>query len=231
VFLVILPLVSGWVAYRLAHQGVPLGTRLGAFILAFVAVLSPWLVRNYVTFGKWGLIRSNFGVELRVANYEGSTGLSAGRSLHPADNEVEQERLRQMGELSYAKAKEREAVEFIAAQPGTFLWLTVKRVFYFWTGTPQLLQIFRLSGRFVAARYVLFTLISVLAFAGLFLAFRNRNPVAPLFAIPLIVLPIVYYITHPTPRYRHPIEPVMVLLTAHLMTAIFSRQSSQNVGR
>lgn len=225
VFLAMLPFVAGWLVYRLAHQGVALATRLGAFTLAFVAVLSPWLVRNYVTFGKWGLIRSNFGVELRVGNYENSTGLSAGREIHPADNEIEQDKLREMGELAYASAKKREALEFIAAQPETFLWLTLKRVYYFWTGTPQLLQIFRLSGRFVAARYVLFTSISVLAFLGLFLAFRNRVQAAPLFAVALVVFPLVYYVTHPTPRYRHPIEPAMVLLVSYAMTTKFSRQS------
>jgi 4-amino-4-deoxy-L-arabinose transferase-like glycosyltransferase len=224
--LVMLPFFVGWLIYRLVRQGLALSEGLTGFALAFALVLSPWLVRNYFIFGQWGLIRSNFGVELRVANYESSTGLSAGREIHPADNELEQDKLREMGELAYAGAKKREALDFIAAQPETFMWLTVKRVFYFWTGTPQLLQVFRLSGRFVAARYVLFTSISVLAFWGLFLAFRKRVSAAPLFAIPLVVFPLVYYITHSTPRYRHPIEPVMVLLVAYVMTTIFSRQSS-----
>jgi hypothetical protein len=76
----------------------------------------------------------------------------------------------------------------------------------------------------------LFTLISVVAFLGLFLAFRNRNPAVPLFAITLLVFPIVYYITHPTPRYRHPIEPTMVVLGAYVLTNTFSKLSIRKAG-
>jgi hypothetical protein len=170
-------------------------------------------------------IKSNFGVELHLGNYEGSTGLSAGRLLHPAGNERELEKLRQMGELPYVAESKRQALQFIVAEPGTFVRLTLKRVLYFWTGTPQLIQVFRLSGRFVAARYVLFTSISVLAFFGLFLAFRSGNPAAPLFAILLMVFPVLYYVTHPTPRYRHPIEPAMVLLVVYAMANMPSKLS------
>jgi 4-amino-4-deoxy-L-arabinose transferase-like glycosyltransferase len=218
-----LPFFVGWLCYRLRQQRMPLSRAIGAFTVALVLVLSPWLVRNYLTFGEFIFIRSNFGVELHLGNYEGATGLSAGRLLHPAGNERELEKLRRMGELAYVAESKRQALQFIVAQPGTFIWLTLKRVMYFWTGNPQLLQIFRLSGRFVAARYVLFTLVSVLAFVGLFLAFRNHNPAVPLFAILLLVFPLIYYVTHPTPRYRHPIEPAMVLLGVYAMANIPSK--------
>jgi hypothetical protein len=72
-------------------------------------------------------------------------------------------------------------------------------------------------------------LVSVLAFVGLFLAFRNGNPAVPLFAITLIVFPLVYYVTHPTPRYRHPIEPAMVLLAAYAITELLSNYFSDRV--
>jgi 4-amino-4-deoxy-L-arabinose transferase-like glycosyltransferase len=218
-----LPFFIGWICYRLRQQGMALHRAISAFTLAFVLMVSPWLVRNYLTFGEFVFVKSNFGVELHVANYEGSTGLSAGLPLHPGANEHELAKLRQMGELPYVAEKKGEALRFIAAHPGTFIWLSLKRALYFWTGTPQLMQIFWLSGRFVAARYVLFTSISVVAFLGLFLAFRNSSPAAPLFAILLMVFPLAYYVTHPTPRYRHPIEPAMVVLAAYALTNVVSR--------
>jgi ABC-type proline/glycine betaine transport system permease subunit len=61
------------------------------------------------------------------------------------------------------------------------------------------------------------------AFWGLFLAFRNRHPAVALFAILLLVFPVIYYVTHPTPRYRHPIEPAMVVLAAYALTNVVSR--------
>jgi hypothetical protein len=69
-----------------------------------------------------------------------------------------------------------------------------------------------------------------LAFLGLFLAFRHRNPAVLVFAILLIAFALVYYVTHPTPRYRHPIEPAMVLLATYVMANIFSRPSLQKPG-
>jgi 4-amino-4-deoxy-L-arabinose transferase-like glycosyltransferase len=230
VLLSTLPFFLGWLCYRLKQQGLALSWAISTCTLGFVLVVSPWLVRNYLTFGELVFIKSNFGVELHVANYEDSTGLSAGLPLHPAANEHELAQLRQMGELPYVAEKKGQALRFIAAHPATFIWLSLKRVLYFWTGTPQLMQIFRLSGRFVVARYVLFTSISVLAFWGLILAFRYRNPAVPLFAILLIVFPLVYYVTHPTPRYRHPIEPPIVLRAAYVITNIFSRPSLQKSG-
>jgi 4-amino-4-deoxy-L-arabinose transferase-like glycosyltransferase len=221
------PFFLAWLCYRLKQQGMALYRAISAFTLMFVLMVSPWLLRNYLTFGELVFIKGNFGVELHVANYEGSTGLSAGLPLHPAANEHEIAKLRQMGELPYVAEKKGQALRFIAAHPGTFIWLSLKRVLYFWTGTPQLMQIFRLSGRFVTIRYVLFTSVSVLAFCGLFLAFYKCRPAVPLFAIPLIVFPLAYYVTHPTPRYRHPIEPAMVLLAAYVITNIFSRPSLQ----
>jgi hypothetical protein len=218
----VLPFFVGWLYYRLSRQGVALPRAISACAVGFLLILTPWLVRNYLTFGEFVFVKGNFGMELRLGNYEGSSGLSGGRLLHPAGNDTEFARFRQMGELSYSKESKRQALDFIAAHPGIFIWLTVKRVGYFWTGNPQLLQIFPLSGRFAAARYILFTLVSVLAFVGLFLAFRNGNPAVPLFAITLIVFPLVYYVTHPTPRYRHPIEPAMVLLAVYAITELLS---------
>jgi 4-amino-4-deoxy-L-arabinose transferase-like glycosyltransferase len=220
-----LPFLAGWLWYRLSQQGMALSRAISACILGFILILTPWLLRNYLIFGEFVFIKSNFGMELHLGNYEGATGLSAGRLLHPAGNEREFEKFRRMGELSYIQESKRQALGFIAAQPGTFFALTLKRVLYFWTGNPQLLQIFPLSGRFVTARYVLFTLVSVLAFLGLMLAFRSHNPAVPLFAITLLVFPIVYYITHPTPRYRHPIEPAMVVLGVYALTNTFSKLS------
>lgn len=228
VLLSTLPFVLAWLYCRIRRQRLSLIRPMSACTLGVLLITAPWLVRNYITFGEFVFIKSNFGLELHLGNYEGSNGLSGGRLLHPAGNDHEFEKFRRMGELSYIKESKRQALDFIVTHPGTFIWLTLKRVVYFWTGNSQLLQVFPLSGRFAAARYVLFTSVSVLAFVGLLLAFRNRNPMVSLFAIALTIFPLVYYVTHPTPRYRHTIEPAMVLLAVYaitqLLTALFRRK-------
>jgi hypothetical protein len=97
----------------------------------------------------------------------------------------------------------------------------LKRAVYFWVGNPQetLLGTWNLA----PARHLAFFLSALAAFVGLGLCLRNRIPGAFLFACLLIIYPIPYYIAHPSPRYRHPIEPEMVLLIVYLLSQLRHR--------
>src|SRR5439155_24364433 len=64
----------------------------------------------------------------------------------------------------------------------------------------------------------LFLASSVLAIWGLGLALRRRVPGGGLYALLLLVYPAVYYCVFPHPRYRHPIEPEMLILGVYLVT-------------
>ncbi|HKT68686.1 MAG TPA: hypothetical protein VJP83_04580, partial [Terriglobales bacterium] len=55
------------------------------------------------------------------------------------------------------------------------------------------------------------------AFAGLWLCLRHRVRGTFLLACALLVYPIPYYIAFPAPRYRHAIEPVMVMLITYAL--------------
>lgn len=58
------------------------------------------------------------------------------------------------------------------------------------------------------------------AFCGIVLLFRNHSVYAfPLAAGP-ILFPFAYYLTLALPRYRHPIDPTLLLLTAVAISAI-----------
>jgi uncharacterized membrane protein len=59
---------------------------------------------------------------------------------------------------------------------------------------------------------------SFLGFLGLFVLSRQKNPyIFPVAMYPLI-FPVVYYITHPSRRYRHPIDPVLIVLAGFGIT-------------
>jgi hypothetical protein len=57
--------------------------------------------------------------------------------------------------------------------------------------------------------------LATLAFVGFAGLLRRRRVEAWLFAPALLVYPIVYYITFPDARYRHPIEPLMLMLAVY----------------
>jgi hypothetical protein len=64
--------------------------------------------------------------------------------------------------------------------------------------------------------------LTVLAFAGLLLAYRRLGTVAlPLLNL-MAVFPVVYYVCHMDPRYRQPIEPVIAMLAASALVQAVS---------
>ncbi len=201
-----------WLWWRLRRTR-PL-SRLAFAGLVFVAVVSPWVVRNYVVFDKFVFPRSDFGEELYMGNHEGSEGLCMFWD-HPVWNTYEMARFSQIGELAYVAEKGTIARQWIAANPGRFAVLTLKRVGFFWFDIPEQ---GRMAKRFgMGSRHALFFGFALLSFWGLGVAFRERHYAAPLFAGLFLVYPLVYYITHSHPRYQHPITPEMLLLSVYLL--------------
>jgi len=75
------------------------------------------------------------------------------------------------------------------------------------------------------AKTFLFLTSSVLAFWGLLIALRQRLPGAELYLLLLLSYPTIYYITFPHPRYRHPIEPELLILIVFLASQIGVKQT------
>jgi 4-amino-4-deoxy-L-arabinose transferase-like glycosyltransferase len=182
-------------------------------LLTTLLVMAPWLIRNYAVFGKFVFIRDNLPLELHMANNEHSAGLWT-RVEHPGNNPESMRRFQELGEMRFMEEKQREVNQFIREHPGTFLLYSVERAGYFWIGPPQLnivagydLQI---------ARHIAFLLPAIFACAGLWLTIRKRKPGAFLFACFLLIYPIPYYMVQPFPRYKHPIEPEMILLAVYV---------------
>jgi hypothetical protein len=52
---------------------------------------------------------------------------------------------------------------------------------------------------------------------GALLAWRRRVPAARLYAAALLVAPLMYYFSTTLPRFRHPLEPVLLVLAVYLV--------------
>ena len=66
------------------------------------------------------------------------------------------------------------------------------------------------------ARHLMFILPAAFAFAGLWLTLREKKQGAFLLACFLLIYPLPYYLVNPFPRYKHAIEPEMILLAVFL---------------
>ncbi len=204
-----------WLLYRLPRRTSHL---VGAVLCVLTAVLvvSPWLVRNYEVFGKFIFVRDNLPLEMYEANNDQSSGLWT-RNEHPGNNPEAMRKFQELGELGFMAEKKREVRQFIVEHPGRFLRFTVERAVYFWIAPPQATIVAGYD--LMISRHTNFLLAAVLAFAGLWLTIRNRNCGAFLLACFLLIYPLPYYLVMPFVRYKHPIEPEMILLIVYLFWA------------
>ncbi len=206
-----LPASGLWAWYHRCKTGKQslVGVALAATF--FFATITPWLVRNYETFGKFIFIRSNFGAELRLGNGPGADGTWMSY-LHPTQNALALKQYEEMGEIAYVAERKRQAMEFIRADYARFAWISFKRFVYYWGGRPRSSEMSALvdNSAFLAS--------SILAFWGLGRALRKRQPGAGLFFWLMLCYPAIYYFVYPHSRYRHPIEPMMAILIAYVIS-------------
>jgi 4-amino-4-deoxy-L-arabinose transferase-like glycosyltransferase len=232
-----LPFAGCWLAYQLYRRGKPflLPAIVGAVL--FWVTMMPWLVRNYEVFHRCG-------------NNPLAEGVWVGM-YHPSQNPILYRQYQEMGEAAYAAEQARLAKQWIAENPEQFAIVTFRKFVFYWNGLPRLSStaewmqqhphhwltrvfwpvIFRADGSprssviqaLEQARTSLFLATSLLAVGGLVLAVRNRVHGMFLFVTLLIFYPLVYYVSFPHPRYRHPIDPMLTMLAVYLFTQVSPR--------
>jgi hypothetical protein len=221
VLLAFLPCSGLWAWYHRAKK--PKSSLAGVVIasLIFLALILPWGLRNQRVLGKFILLRDNFGAELRLGNGPWADGTWM-YFLHPTQNVVAMQRYRELGELNYVAERKREAVDFIKQDPARFLRISAKRFIYYWGGVPRASEIWWLA----ETKNSLFLASSVLALWGLGRAVRNKKPGAWLLVLLFASYPTIYYFVFPHPRYRHPIEPAILILGVFLISEAKPRKPS-----
>ena len=218
----LLPFLLGWAAYRARPEKKP-GIAGRAMAAAGIAILCcvPWTGRNYAQFHRLVPLRSNFPLELYIGN---NNNYAMRQFVWPPkiNKEVELLRYLKMGETAFMDEEKRKALEFIREHPGIFVELTGERFVTFWTGLPAPVQAFLgTDSQLVRVLLVCNTLAAVGCLIGIVVLVVRRSAYAfPLAAYP-VVFPWLYYITHPNLRYRHPIDPVVLLLVAVAVSRLF----------
>ncbi len=221
-----LPFVGIWLLVKQAKRSPDKGPLLAAVLsgLLFLAMLAPWTLRNYLVFHKLVPVRGNFGAELRMGNAEDATGLWRSY-VHPTQYDVQLRLYERMGEVAYVEMRKQEALDFIRAHPARFLDLCLRRAIYFWFDIP----LTNWAGHLRLYRNLLFFFTSVVAVGGAGVMLRRRHPAGFLYASLLFAAPLVYYITFPHPRYRHPIEPQITILGVYLFQAAGQKRNADHL--
>jgi Dolichyl-phosphate-mannose-protein mannosyltransferase len=191
-----------------------------SLFLAFLCCI-PWTIRNFQRFHRVIPIRSSLPFELWIGNND-IFDEHAVHGIQRITRFEETHRYAQLGETAYLDEKWRLASGFIKAKPALFATLTGRRIVSTWCGTEHPVDDFMrtdsLLVRVIFLVNFLLTIGSVAAVLGLLL---KKHPLAiPLLVFPLL-FPVVYYLTHTSLRYRHPVDPFLALLTVYSVASVY----------
>lgn len=203
------PAVVPWLRYRLR----PVLALAGGTAL----VLCPWVVRNWISVGTPGL-RTNLGVELMVGNNDQAEGRWVA-DLHPAYAAEEAVRYGAIGEAAYAGEARERALNWIGAHPSRFLKLCGTRLKRFWVGLGP----FEESRDWMGwVEWIVGVMTGVGALIGI-ITWRGGEGSGWIVRGVLLLFPLVYAVTHVLPRYRFPIDGVIVLVSTAVAIQAWER--------
>ena len=213
-----LPFLLGWAAYRERREvrgrfARPLAA-LGVAILCCV----PWTVRNYAQFHRFIPLRSNFPFELWIGNNEVFDDRSANINAR-VTRYGEARRYEQLGETAFMEEKWNLASGFMRTHKRLEVRLTGWRFMSFWIGSFRPVEDFEnADSAWIRAILALNLLTAIGGATGIVMLWRKRSPYAFPATAFVAVVPLVYYVTHASLRYRHPIDPIVLMLTAVAVT-------------
>ena len=124
--------------------------------------------------------------------------------------------------------EKRKALAFMRAYPRVEMRLIADRFVAFWTGLADPWQRFLSADSLVRVLLLCSTASALGGLLGLAALLGKRSRYAfPLAAYPL-VFPWLYYLTHSNLRYRHPIDPVVLLLVAIAVASLVKKATARS---
>jgi len=182
--------------------------------LLFIAVVSPWFLRNYNVFHRFVPFRDNMGIVLLMGT-RGTADYWGPYELGPWHNEADWQEFQRLGEFKYMEAKKRYSIDFIRANPGWFARTSVRRAVFLWTGYWSLDRSYLQQEPLDPPNILFSTSFTLLTLLGLWKAFCTSLHTAMPYLLVLFFFPLIYYITSPEVYYRRPIDPIMVVLAVY----------------
>jgi 4-amino-4-deoxy-L-arabinose transferase-like glycosyltransferase len=216
-----MPFMMLWLAFRLRKRG-ERWLRLPAIALSVMFLCCvPWTARNHVIFHHVIPFRSNFGLELWLGNHSLDQRVLPEVESPYYNLPLHREYVAK-GEIAFMEAKKAEALDYIAASPGTFVRFTCFRFVETWLGAPSepVTDILKnYSWNVVILLVLLLLLVNVVVvvygLSGLLILWRKQRRIFVPIAIVPLVYPMIYYVTHPSLRFRHPIDPVLIIMATY----------------
>ncbi len=218
VVLSVVPFLGLWTCWRRIGKGQRWIGQAAVAALGGLAVITPWLVRNFETFHQIIPIRSGYGLELYIGNSADSLHW-VNRGLHPNHNDAELAEYARLGETAYMARKGQQAMQYIRRHPIQYHYRVARRIVYLWTGFWSFDRAYLREEPLDVPNTFLGTTMSGLALAGLFRLRRKDASLAARFGIVFLFFPLAYYFSHPETYYFRPLDPLLVILAGYFVSA------------
>ncbi|MGA2571620.1 MAG: glycosyltransferase family 39 protein [Terracidiphilus sp.] len=214
-----LPFLLGFALYQAHREGRRWMLNGAAAVLAFIAVLTPWTVRNYRALGVLCPIRDNIWLELYADNFgnainDHTSPPTCGGRPYPASNPEELKKYLAMGEIQYLAEKHEMSLNDLKNNPhyGFLIVKTLRRVVYYWTGYWSFSAQELSDQPFTPGLAFYITTVTLFMLLGIRTMWRTKRTALVPYLLLIGVFPITYYLTHPMMDYRQPVEPAVIVL-------------------
>ena len=218
--LLFLPACGLWILVGAQRKSAAIPRAVFASVI-FLAVIAPWIYRNWTVFHAFIPMRSNLGAEFYAGSGPGSNGFPFVATLPLVERDPDVMRYKQIGEIAWVREQGAKARAYIAADPAHYALITLKRIYFYWVSVPHPEE------RSPAGEYLRelnYCFLSITGWLGLLLSLKNRTPAAWLFAWAFLLLPLTYYFVTVNARFRHPLEPLIAILTVYLFQSAQPRR-------
>ena len=220
--LLFLPVCGIWILLS-SRSFVPTVAHITVASVVFLALLTPWVWRNWNAFHVFIPIRGNLGAEMYAGSGSGSNGFAFIATLPLVERDPETMRYRALGEVEYVKEQGQKAKAYLATHREHYLRISLKRFYFFWVSVPHPVE---RSALLELGREFSYCVLSVTGVLGLLLSLKNRTPASGLFAWAFLLLPATYYFVTVSARFRHPLEPLIAIFSVYLFQ---SAETSWNI--
>ncbi|NOZ63497.1 MAG: glycosyltransferase family 39 protein [Caldiserica bacterium] len=195
-------------------------TPLLCSLLLLVIAYSPWVIRNWIVFHHFIPTTTDGGWVL----YSGNNPMNkSGGGIEGIDVKFPEE-AKKLNEIERDKYFKQKAMEFIKSHPKQFILLSFKKFSRLWRLYPA-----PTSG-YTQTKFILIMLLSYgvllpFAIAGFFLSLR-QFPQTFLLLLPLIIFTLTHMVFIGSIRYRVPLLPYFIILSAWGLDRMYVRLKS-----
>lgn len=212
-----------------ARQTVLLGATAA---VALAAMVAPWAIRNERVLGEPVLLRSNFGLELALANHPAAIGGSdpervfAERlaAIHPYHGQAAQAAVRSEGEIGYMSRLDREARAWIAGHPIAFATLYMRHLTQFFFPRPWQMSFTAATGDYRVARSLIISAVNLAGLIALAIGLWRRRRGYWLLALSIAAIAAPYGLVQPIPRYTYLVYGLLAFLAVDLIVSRSGRR-------